>query len=877
MDPGLRQLYYTSCATGLRGFDGYQFNAVTPGTAPETERDVLALATYEPPRTLIYSDDPGQLARCPVNLAYQPEPGAVLANTVYVGRDTSRRFGNFFIHALAADDAADLGRRLGPLLPIEMWRSPLWQREPIASTELPGLDRPPPAGPLRPSGVHEFVESHPGRGELAALVTAAARAATEEGLPVLVVDADSDRVAQWFAAVCFLLPPSLAASISFATYVSRPSRSRTHLRGTVPEAGQDLGADAEEMFVLFDFAAGRFSRSPAHPLAALLARIGAPSARALWRGSALLASGAERSLDDWYPIGAAAAALGGVRLGPAEFEAAVAWSAAAAGRLAAPVLSELGRALYGQPERAERHLAMLVEVTGRGEDAALCDEIRFAQIDAELSAVAAGERAVGQARVATEPVRRRVAERLDKLLISAEPAGGLNLLEWAGREDIALGTVTLRAFGSARLAPAWAKRPGGSAGETAAVLELWPDVRAGLVDHLREVAELQTPRGPGEVVRALDAALDGPIGQVLHQSDVSDDPALHEALVLSRGRRAPAGRVSALVEALKIRRALLPDADLVLRLWPSGAWSPADVQKIAQAVPVEELDDVRLAGMAARALANVDDSRALDWFLPLAARLVQAPAVRRLDALTALALTDPLGFARLAEAPSTIEDFAELLRGLSPHRHPVVRRVARGRVPQAMARLPLPSYLLINCLETRLDDGMFAYYIRLMTDTARDPRTEEWYANTVALFVARLAGERDSARLSALWARTGPLPNEGWDKLLATVKSDYRYYYDGLVRYRADTHPQSLIGAPARFVRRLLSGGPEDSGAEGKQTPQAAAPTAAQQVPGGPAPKQLTAGPGPGRAAAAAPPPPAAPPSEGSAGPGPAAPNRPKK
>jgi GTPase-associated protein 1, N-terminal domain type 2/GTPase-associated protein 1, C-terminal domain/GTPase-associated protein 1, middle domain len=871
VDPGLRQLYYTSCATGLRGFDGYQFNAVTPGTAPETERDVLALATYEPPRTLIYSDDPGQLALCPVNLAYQPEPGAVLANTVYVGRDTSRRFGNFFIHALAADSAADLGRRLGPLLPIELWRSPLWRREPIASTELPGLDRPPPAGPLRPAGVHEFVESHPGRGELAALVTAAARAATEDGLPVLVVDADSDRVAQWFAAVCFLLPPSLAASISFATYVSRPSRSRTHLRGTVPEAGQDLGADAEEMFVLFDFAADRFSRLPAHPLAVLLARIGPPSARALWRGSAMLASGTERSLDDWYPIGAAAAALGGMRLAPAEFEAAVAWSAAAAGRLAPAVLSELGRALYGQPERAERHLATLVEVTGRGEDAVLCDEIRFAQIDAELIAVAAGERAAGQARVATEPVRLRVAERLDKLLISAEPAGGLNLLEWAGREGIGLGTVTLRAFGSARLAPAWAGQPGGSAGAAAAALEQWPDVRAGLVDQLRELAERQSPRGPGEVARALDAALDGPIGQVLHRRDVSDQPALHEALVLSRGRRAPAERVRALIEALQVRRTLLPDADLVLRLWPSGAWSPADVQKIAQAVPVEELDDDLLAAMAARALANADDSRVLDWFLPLAARLVQAPAVRRLDPLTALLLTDPLDFARLAGAPSTIADFAELLRGLSSQRHPVVRRIARGRVPQAMARLPLPSYLLINCLETRLDDGMFASYIRIMTNTAQEPRTEEWYANTVALFVARLAGERDNARWAALWARTGPLPNDGWDKLLGRMKREYRYYYDGLVRYRAETHPQSLIGAPIRLVRRLLSGQPEESGPQGRQAPQAAAPTSPQQAPGGPAPKQLTAGPEPGRAA-----PPAPPPAGGPAGPGPAAPNRPK-
>jgi hypothetical protein len=49
---GLAQLYYTSCETGLSGFAGFQFNAVTPGIPPDVLRTVESLTSYKPPRWL---------------------------------------------------------------------------------------------------------------------------------------------------------------------------------------------------------------------------------------------------------------------------------------------------------------------------------------------------------------------------------------------------------------------------------------------------------------------------------------------------------------------------------------------------------------------------------------------------------------------------------------------------------------------------------------------------------------------------------------------------------------------------------------------------------------------------------------------------------
>lgn len=198
-----QQLYYTSCEQGLSGFAGYQFNAVSADVSAETMREVEALTAYEPPPSLLYSHAPEELARCPVNLVFVPGPTVLAARVRYVGRDSSQRFGNYFAHALTS---ADFARDGGGLLGIELWESPVWSSRPADRTRLPALEERPDAGPLTPGAVGRFLAAHPHAALLPVLLEAA-RTALAEDRSVLVVDSSTDRIAHWFAAACFLLPP----------------------------------------------------------------------------------------------------------------------------------------------------------------------------------------------------------------------------------------------------------------------------------------------------------------------------------------------------------------------------------------------------------------------------------------------------------------------------------------------------------------------------------------------------------------------------------------------------------------------------------------------------------------------------------------------
>ncbi len=74
---GLAQLYYTSCETGLSGFAGFQFNAVTAGLPPDVLHTVESLTPYKPPRWLRARPTAAEIAACPVNLVYTSAPATL--------------------------------------------------------------------------------------------------------------------------------------------------------------------------------------------------------------------------------------------------------------------------------------------------------------------------------------------------------------------------------------------------------------------------------------------------------------------------------------------------------------------------------------------------------------------------------------------------------------------------------------------------------------------------------------------------------------------------------------------------------------------------------------------------------------------------------
>jgi hypothetical protein len=170
-----QQLYFTNCEQGLSGYAGFQFNAVTDGTSGETMRTVESLTAYEPPRSTAYASTPEELEHCPVNLCFAPGETTILASVRYVGQDSTRRFGNYFAHALAS---GDLDSDDADLLPIELWRAAWWNCRPAPDSSLPALDGPLGTGPLSREKVAEFLDAHPHRGRLAALLSAAGLAQT---------------------------------------------------------------------------------------------------------------------------------------------------------------------------------------------------------------------------------------------------------------------------------------------------------------------------------------------------------------------------------------------------------------------------------------------------------------------------------------------------------------------------------------------------------------------------------------------------------------------------------------------------------------------------------------------------------------------------
>ncbi|NUR25054.1 MAG: hypothetical protein HOV83_04270, partial [Catenulispora sp.] len=81
----LEQLYFTSCERGHGPVAGYQFNALSPGATAETQREVLALVGYRPPRSQAFPSGPDELRQCPVNLCFRPGTAATVGTAGSLG------------------------------------------------------------------------------------------------------------------------------------------------------------------------------------------------------------------------------------------------------------------------------------------------------------------------------------------------------------------------------------------------------------------------------------------------------------------------------------------------------------------------------------------------------------------------------------------------------------------------------------------------------------------------------------------------------------------------------------------------------------------------------------------------------------------------
>ncbi|MEV7869650.1 GTPase-associated protein 1-related protein [Streptomyces sp. NPDC088124] len=574
-----QQLYYTSCEHGLTGFSGFQFNAVSPNVSVETRNAVEALAGYEPPRSMVESETPELLERCPVNLCYRPyDPQGRTATALsvrYVGRDSARRFGNYFAHALHSEN---FPAACGGMLGIELWDSPVWAGAASPSTEIPALAATPPRGTLGAGAVRDFVRAHPHAERLPELLAAAFAALTEHGSVVL-VDDSTDRIAHWFAAVSYLLPPPLARRLSFATYVFRPARSRLHLIGTVPEAQLDFGTDDEAAYTVFDFSRGRFPEVAVPRLVPLLTRIGVGSVRPVWSWAADYVHGREETPDDWHAPVAAAAASGGIALTGADVRAVIGWlpDAGHLGARRAAVAADLHRK---HRDLDGDQLATLSAAAKAGGDLSTHQEIEGKLHASRMRAHMTGAEDATEPVPLTGPAERERATALWERLLRTEATTArqrVRLLLWAqgarlapapdvvAHETLALARTLL---GSATPGP-------GLRREVTELVRGMPRMREALAEAVRETLERRD--GQEQLFTQFPADL-------LGERDLRNRPLLLEYHWRARAEREPARTVEIMFAILEVRGRTSPDAELLGGLWrhSSRTWTHREALRIAR-------------------------------------------------------------------------------------------------------------------------------------------------------------------------------------------------------------------------------------------------------------------------------------------------------
>ncbi|MEU6844249.1 GTPase-associated protein 1-related protein [Streptomyces sp. NPDC046716] len=628
---GFQQLYYTSCEHGLSGSSGFQFNAVSEQVTAGTRHRVEGLAGYEPPRALAESDTPELLARCPVNLCHTASAtnGATTLCVRYAGRDSARRFGNYFAHALHTE--GEFTADSGGLLAIELWDSPLWTTRAADSTELPEQPAPLPRGPLSPRAVRAFLRTHPYADQLPTLLAAVFAALAEDG-SVVVVDDTTDRIAHWFAAVSYLLPPPLAHALSFATYLFRPARSRLHLIGTVPGAHLDLGPDDEESYTVFDFSAGRFPEVvPTHHLVRLLTRIGVGSIRSVWSWTAEYTGGLERVLGDWHAPVAAAAAAGGIELTAADVRAVLDWLPGAdhLGPRRAAVAADIH---HKHRDLDDRQVAALSAAAEAGGDTALHQELEGKLHQSRIRAYITGaENARGPVPLTHPGERERATALWQRLLGEATTTRQrVRLLLWAVGARLAPPSELLaqQSLDLSRVLLGASEAGPGLRAEVGQLVHTLPEFRAKLAVAVQEVIE---DRGGQEQLFAQFPA------DLLRERDLGEQPRLLEHYWLAQAEREPARTIELLFRILDVRGRTAPDADLLRALWrqPSRPWTHKEATEIAVRFPLDEPVGEAVAEWLDRAVKQeITDEQALRHCLTLCHKLAEPGRFAWLPAVT---------------------------------------------------------------------------------------------------------------------------------------------------------------------------------------------------------------------------------------------------
>jgi len=571
----IHQLHYTSCESESTGRSGFQFQAASDGVPPDVMARAERLAAYTPP-----SDFPGRpthqdIAAAPVALRHDPTPPALVSCSAYVGLDYSLRYGSFFAHTIAADRPDE---ELAAPSPIELWGSPLWTSGSSPDGELPTLEPPLPGGRITRDAVDAHLDNARRRAQLPALLSAAARSIATRERPVVLVADTTELIASTIAALTYLLPPGLVRSMSFATYHHRPVMCDLHVIGTFPA---DVDSELERSSFLFRLDGGPDSEVDVHPSAELLATLLATSARSVWSGAISLVPEAATSLDaarDGLLL--AVAATGSIE--PRDLEA----TEDAVGRLGATLPTEafsaVARAVLTQPVRPGTIDGLRSTARALGASDVL-EAAEHALAAAAIRALATG-RDARPAPLAVASARENAGALVGDLLAGVDLETGLRALAWAAGSQLEVPVAAIEQFAERTVIDAMVRPP--ISAELVEALSTWPPLRRWAAREMDEL--LATDEDAGL------ALLVGPMAGLLETEPLSSRPALKRALLLRAAQADPEQRVAALDELLAHLEEEGRDSDhdvdtLLRRLWPDGAWTAAEAERLLQVIAVEQL------------------------------------------------------------------------------------------------------------------------------------------------------------------------------------------------------------------------------------------------------------------------------------------------
>jgi len=665
-----QQLYYTSCEHGVGGYAGFQFNALSPDVGARVMREVEQLTVYELPS---WDSSP---ADAPVNLCHVRDAtrgAAIAANVIYAGADFSGRTGNYFAHALVAEDPE---RDFGGLLPVELWESPLWAHAPADSTALPTIEGAPPRGSFDRPTVAAFLGTQDDAQSVLARLLTAVDKALEGGRPLILWSATSADNARWIAAISYLLKGTRAREMSFFTYTRRPAQCRAHVIGTVPGAVTTAAA-LTDSFHVFDMTSRTMPGVKTHPLANLLAQVGVLHAAGLWRQAATLAAGTERSFDEWYPIASAAAVLLGVDPLPlAAVEAIASWLPGAALRSTPLPAAHIGTVLTVLLDRYEELSDdQLRPLLPTAKAAGVIGQLQ--RIEAVLLNRAITQ--LNQGRPPQGPTPLTIAENIqlaltncERLLRSADAAAILTVLEWARETRLTPDPQLVERRGRDVIGPAL-QATGGDR-RLIRVGRAYPALARGVAAYLEA-------SGPDTALKLLG----GVAGELLDSSDLRRYPQLREMLLIEEVRSGRITPVEALREVIELRPSSaspLSDQRLLACLWPGGLRTAGEATQMLWLLDgdLRGTPALQLLDTALQPPRRIDELN--DW-LDLTAQVLAHPVCARLPTTTRLRLKalrglgDMLDSARLAVAQGDMrwyEDLHGRIEGLPTETRELLRQ-----------------------------------------------------------------------------------------------------------------------------------------------------------------------------------------------------------